>query len=175
MGNDDDGSGTEVVRTLLRGFNDRDDEALLGCLTEDVRWHVAGDNPLAGSYEGRDHLWERHLQPLWPSPARIEDDDVIEHGDHVVLLGREVHDFGDGEGAWDTVQVFRVDDGRIAERWAFTAGQDELDGFLTRGCAAALDGPPWPPPERASPRRAADPSRRTSGGPGGALPQVPRC
>lgn len=129
-----DGAG--LVRRLHQAFNDRDRDRMLACVTDDVRWHVPGDHPMAGSYRGRDRLWEDLLQPLWPSPARVEARDVIVHGDHVVALTDEIHDFGGGERAWKTVETFALADGRVTQRWAFTSGQAELDAFLTRGCAA---------------------------------------
>lgn len=137
MEGDENGAGAAVVRRLHEAFNARDREALLGCLTEDVLWHVAGDHPLAGTYTGRSDLWERFLEPLWPSPARIEGEDVREHGEHVVALEAAIHNFGEGERSWETVEVFRVEGGRVVERTEFTSGQAELDRFLTRGCAAA--------------------------------------
>lgn len=130
---------TAVVRTLHRAFNDRDRDALLGCLADDVTWHVEGNHPMAGTYEGAEALWEGHFGPLWASPQRFEDHEVNDHGDHVVALAEVFHNFGEGERGYETVEVFRVDDGRVAERWAFTSGQQELDAFITRGCAAAAE------------------------------------
>ncbi len=135
MGSDD--SSTGLVRRSHQAFNDRDREAFLGSLAEDVVWHVAGEHPLAGTYAGRAALWEGFMDPMWASPARVEDRDVFEHGDHVVAVGDAIHDFGEGQARFATVEVFRVDGGRLAERWEFTSRQAELDRFLTRGCAAA--------------------------------------
>lgn len=138
MSDIDAGSGAALVRRLHQAFNDRDRDAFLACLAEDVTWHVEGDNPSAGTYAGRGPAWEEHFGPLWPSPARVRDDEVVEHGEHVVALGEVLHNFGDGERAWRTVEVFRVADGHVAQRQAFTTGQDELDHLLTRGCPADL-------------------------------------
>ncbi len=136
MGGYENGTGAEVVRAVHRAFNDRDRDALLGCLAQDVSWHVAGDEPLAGSYEGRSGLWEGYLEAMWPSPARVEDRDVREQGEYVVAFATAIHNFGEGEQSWETVEVFRLDGGRVVERWEFTSDQAELDRFLTRGCAA---------------------------------------
>jgi ketosteroid isomerase-like protein len=129
-------SGAKVVRRLHEAFNRRDREALLRCLARDVAWHVGGDHPLAGSFYGRDALWEGALEPLWASPARVEDHAVLEHGEHVVALAEWFHDFGDGEQGWKGVEVFRLADGQVAERREFTSHQTELDGLFTRGCPA---------------------------------------
>lgn len=131
----DEDSGVGVVRALHDAFNDRDEERFLGCLAEDVVWQVEGDHPLAGVYEGRDRVWEEYFGPLWASPARYGDGSILAHGDHVVSLTEALHNFGEGERAWKTVEVFRVADGAVTERWARTSAQEELDAFLTRGCA----------------------------------------
>jgi len=128
--------GAGVVGRLHEAFNCRDREALLACLAEDVAWHVGGDSPLAGTFEGRDHLWERSLEPLWESPARVEDHALLEHGEHVVALVEWFHDFGEGEQGWKGVEVFRLAGGAVVERREFTSDQAELDRLFTRGCPA---------------------------------------
>ncbi|HVL99783.1 MAG TPA: nuclear transport factor 2 family protein [Egibacteraceae bacterium] len=135
----DDGPAAQVVRAVHAAFNDRDRDRFLGCLAEDAVWNVEGNNPMAGSYLGREAAWERYFAPLWPSPARVEDDEIVVHGEHVVAFAEAVHDFGEGPRGWKTVEVFRVVDGHVSERSAFTTGQEELDRFLTRGCAAGSD------------------------------------
>lgn len=127
-----------VARSVHEAFNQRDRDGFLAGLDEQVVWHVTGEHPLAGTYTGRERLWEDLMEPMWPSPARIEDREVLVNGDHVVASGSAVHDFGDGERRFDTVEVLRVEDGRVLERWEFTSRQAELDQLLTRGCAAAL-------------------------------------
>lgn len=133
-----DDSRAAVVRSAHEAFNQRDRDAFLARLAEQVVWHVPGDNPMAGTYAGRERLWEGFMEPMWGSPARIEDREVLVNGDHVVATGEAVHNFGDGERRFETVEVLRVDDGHVVERWEFTSGQTELDELLTRGCAAAL-------------------------------------
>ncbi|HVM14128.1 MAG TPA: nuclear transport factor 2 family protein [Egibacteraceae bacterium] len=129
-------SREEAARTLHRAFNDRDREAFLACLVDDVTWHVEGQHPMAGTYHGREDLWDGYFGPMWQSPARWEDHEVRDHGDHVVALGEVFHNFGEGERGWRTVEVLTLRDGRVAERRAFTSGQPELDRFISRGCAA---------------------------------------
>lgn len=134
-----DGSGPQIVRALHEAYNDRDRDAFLGYLADDVVWNVGGSSPMAGAYRGREAAWQRYFEPLWLAPARIVDGEVVTHGEHVVAFAEERHNFGDGERAYPTVEVVRLRDGKVAERWAFTTGQDELDTFLARGCAAEAD------------------------------------
>ena len=132
-------AGVELVVRLHDAYNRRDREELLACLADDVVWHVEGDNPSAGVYEGRQRVWDAVFDPLWMSPARVHDDQLLEHGEHVIALQRAIHNFGDGERTWLAVEVLRIANGRVAERWEFTSDRAELDALLTRGCAAAID------------------------------------
>lgn len=130
---------SDLIRRLHRAFNERDADTLRGCLAPDACWHVAGTSPMAGSFRGREQAWAEHFEPLWPSPARVEDRELLEHGEHVIAVGDAVHNFGDGEQRFETVEVFRLADGLVAERWEFVSGQQALDRLLARGCAAALE------------------------------------
>lgn len=132
-------AGIAVVERLHDAYNRRDREALLACLADDVVWHVEGDNPSAGVYEGRQRVWEAVFDPLWASPARIQDDNVLEHGEHVIALQRALHNFGDGERTWRAVEVLRIAGDHVAERWEFTSDRASLDELLVRGCASAID------------------------------------
>lgn len=132
-------AGVDVVVRLHDAYNRRDREALLACLADGVVWHMEGDNPAAGEYRGRERVWTEVFDPLWLSPARVEDDSLLEHGDHVIALQRAIHNFGDGQRTWQAVEVLRIAGGRVAERWEFTTDRASLDALLQRGCAAAPD------------------------------------
>lgn len=126
----------EVVRKLHEAFNQRDRETLLGCLSEDVVWHVAGNGPFAGAFAGRDGVWKGELEPLWESPARLADREVLEHGEHAVALVEWFHNLGEGERGWKGVEVLRLANGRVAERRELMSEQAELDRLFIRGCPA---------------------------------------
>ncbi|HEX6537657.1 MAG TPA: nuclear transport factor 2 family protein [Candidatus Dormibacteraeota bacterium] len=132
-------AGVELAARLHDAYNRRDREALLACLADDVVWHVEGDNPAAGVYEGRERVWDEVFEPLWASPARVQDDELLEHGEHVIALQRALHNFGDGERSWRAVEIMRIAGGRVAARWEFTSDRASLDAMLQRGCAAAPD------------------------------------
>lgn len=129
-------TGSDVVRRLHEAFNARDAAGLWDCLAPDVAWHVEGAHPMAGTYAGRDVLWANYLEPLWPAPFSVAADQIVEHGEYVVAVGQQVHNFGDGDHAWQTVEVFRVDGDVVCERHAFTSNQAELDRLLGAGCPA---------------------------------------
>lgn len=128
--------GAAVVGRLHEAFNRRDRDTLFGCVAEGVSWHVGGDDPLPGTFGGRDGLWEGSLKPLWTSPARVEGHAVLEHGQYLVALLERFDDFGGGEQGWKGVEVFRLAAGQVVERSEFTSRQTELDRLFARGCPA---------------------------------------
>jgi ketosteroid isomerase-like protein len=86
-------------------------------LTDDVVWHVPGRSPIAGDHEGIEAVmayFERR-RALARATFRIHVHDVLSHGELVIQLAGGTADLGGREVAWETVGVFKVRDGRIAE------------------------------------------------------------
>jgi ketosteroid isomerase-like protein len=126
-GNDD---GARILREGHRAFNDRDREALMEVIAEDVTWHVRGNSPITGTLHGRDEVWERFFAPFWEAPARVEDHDILASDEHVAALSEIVFDLPDGERRWEAVEVCHFDDGRITERWLSVDRRAEVDAFI---------------------------------------------
>lgn len=119
---------------LHRAFNDRDAETVRALLDENVIWHIPGNHPMAGTYEGIDQVWSNFFGPLFSSPdARVEDHASLTHPDHehVAVLIDVVRDFGDGERRIRGIEVAQISDGRITQRWALDEDQEEVDRLLT--------------------------------------------
>lgn len=126
-------SGSDVLSRLHRAFNERDAATMRSLLAEDVTWHTPGNHPMAGTCAGRDEVWDNYIAPIWNSPARIEDHGSLSHPDHehgAVLLS-VIHDFGDGDVRLSGIEVARVRNGRIVERWVFDEDQDAVDRLIT--------------------------------------------
>lgn len=94
---------------------------------------------MAGTYEGVEQVWSNFFGPLFSRPdARVEDHASLMHPDHehVAVLIDVVRDFGDGERHIRGIEVARVSDGKIKQRWAFDEDQDEVDRLMN----AAISG-----------------------------------
>lgn len=126
----------EIVRKLHEAFNARDRDALLALLAEDVRWHLPGPHSPAGGFAGRQAVWDGVFAPLWASPARLEDRQIVEHGEHVVAFVEWFHNFGEGERGWKAVEVLRLAGGLVVERHEHMSHQEELARLFERGCVA---------------------------------------
>lgn len=107
-------------------------------LAEDVIWHVPGESAIAGEHRGLEAVLA-----YMDARRRIMDGTfrVTVHG-AAVIAGRVVQLAGgtavrDGRSvAWETVGVFRVAEGRIAECWLVPFDQAAFDAIWS---AAATD------------------------------------
>ena len=104
-------------------------DSLMDVLDEGVVWHVPGTSAIAGEHRGIEAVLE-----YFDTRRRMTDSTfrVTVHG-AAVIAGRVVqlaggHGLRDGrEVTWETVGVFRVVDGRIAECWLVPFDQAVFD------------------------------------------------
>lgn len=120
---------SETVIAGHEAFNQGDVDRLRELIAEDVRWEVSGDNPVSGTYEGRDAVIEDVLRPQF-GPLELVDHATIDVDDFAVVLGTARMRLPDGTREQPLVEVCRVRDGRITERWAAMKDQDQVDAVL---------------------------------------------
>jgi uncharacterized protein len=92
-------------------------EPLRELLADDVVWHVPGRSPIAGDHQGIEAVmsyFERR-RGLARATFRVHVREVLTSGDRVIQLAGGTAELGGSEVRWETVGVFRVRDGRIAE------------------------------------------------------------
>ena len=100
-------------------------------LSEDVVWHVPGASAIAGEHRGIESVLE-----YFDMRRRMTDSTfrVVVHGS-AIIAGRVVQLAGGRavrsgrEASWETVGVFRVADGRIAECWLVPFDQAAFDAI----------------------------------------------
>jgi ketosteroid isomerase-like protein len=130
-------SETHVNAGLIRTFHDAqnrfyaggDQEQVRAMLADDVTWHVPGRSAIAGSYRGRDEVLRYFAarRELARATFRIVVHGVLADDERAVILagGHVQHD---GEtSSWQTVSVFRLADGKIAECWVLPYDQSSFD------------------------------------------------
>ena len=110
---------------VVREFHERqrafyaggEPEPLRELLTEDVVWHVPGRNPIAGDHTGIEAVIDYFEQrrALARATFKVHVRAVAGTRDVVFQLAGGTAELGGREVAWETVGVFRVRDGRIAE------------------------------------------------------------
>jgi ketosteroid isomerase-like protein len=92
-------------------------EPLRELLTEDVVWHVPGRNPIAGDHTGIEAVLDyfERRRALARATFKVHVRAVAATGDVVFQLAGGTAQLGGREVVWETVGVFRVRGGRIAE------------------------------------------------------------
>jgi uncharacterized protein len=102
--------------------------------TEDIRFHILGRGPLAGDTDGQAEslAWFGRLAEASGGTYRAAElHDVLANDERAVALytaraerhGRAYED--------ETVLVFRIRDGKIAEQWTYVADQYGTDEFFS--------------------------------------------
>jgi RNA 2',3'-cyclic 3'-phosphodiesterase len=104
-------------------------DAMRELLSDDVVWHVPGASAIAGEHRGVEAVLEYldTRRRMTDSTFRVTVHGVALIADRVVQLagGRASRD--GREVSWETVGVFRVADGRIAECWLVPFDQAVFD------------------------------------------------
>jgi ketosteroid isomerase-like protein len=112
---------TAVVREFhehqRRFYAGGDPQPLREMLTEDVVWHVPGRSPIAGDHTGIEAVMDyfERRRGLARATFRVNVREVVSTGELVIQLAGGTAELGGAEVEWETVGIFRVRDGRIAE------------------------------------------------------------
>src|SRR6059036_3489768 len=105
---------------LGRVYAGGDSAGLRSLLTDDVEWHVPGQNAIAGSYRGLDQVLNYFLRrrELAAGTLRLHPGEVLTGGgDHVAVLTDGSAVIAGREQRWSTIGLYRIRDRRIAACW----------------------------------------------------------
>lgn len=120
------------VRDAIAAFNEGDFERYQEFFDPDVTWHVGGRHPLAGSYRGRDQLFDyfRRVREITSGSLSVEPVEVMANDRHAGVIAR-VRAEREGRSLDATLaQAFRLGgDGQFVEYWAMAEDQETLDRF----------------------------------------------
>jgi ketosteroid isomerase-like protein len=121
-----------VARKYADAVAAKDFGAVAALFTEDVVWHQPGNHRLAGAHVGGDAVNRMLGAQMAATNGTLE---ITPTGPTMVngaLFTIPVRFSARRDGAvmsMDGVDVFRVEDDRIAEVWLFSADQDAEDAF----------------------------------------------
>lgn len=73
----------KLVETYMDGFRNGDREAILGCLTDDVTWYIAGHT----TKEGKEDFASEIVNDAFEGLPKLAVNRVVEEGDTVVIIG----------------------------------------------------------------------------------------
>jgi ketosteroid isomerase-like protein len=99
-------------------------------LTDDVEWHVPGDNAIAGRYRGVAEVLDyfRRRRELAASTLRLHPGEMlVGEGEHVAVLTDGTAVLNGVEHRWSTVGLYRLRGERIAACWLLALDQEAFD------------------------------------------------
>lgn len=121
----------DLVREGYAAFGRGDMDALGQFFAEDIRWHFPGRSPFGGDYEGLEQVlgWLGRSFEASGGTINVELRDAIGNDEQVAALttiraeraGKKLED--------NTVQIFRIRDGKAAEVWSHPADLYATDDF----------------------------------------------
>jgi uncharacterized protein len=102
----------QIVHRYMDGFRRSDHDAILGCLTDDVIWHIHGFRTTHGKAEFDDEI----ENPAFEGSPELTVERTIEAGDVVVATGTGMgHHRENGRFRFAYGDLFTFRDGLIAQ------------------------------------------------------------
>lgn len=126
------GQGAEVVEAFYKAFQHPHYESLVASfLDSGVVWHVAGDNPLAGTFRGVDEVQVamRRYGEVSGGSLRLDTQSILEGGGHVVAIHEATAERGALKYRAHEIDIFHVEDDRIVSIWSFSEDQAATDKY----------------------------------------------
>ena len=123
------GGRMALVEELFAAIARGDEAAIRRLLSPEVIVRFPGSGRFAGAHAGVDAvlaLWAGQRGFVAGKRYQVETVDALEGHDHVIVLTR-VH-VGDDEG-WETVNLYRIEAGRIVEASPIVRGREAFDRF----------------------------------------------
>ena len=113
----------EAVDRFNEAFNRHDVDAVMAAMTDDCVFENTSP-PNGQRYEGQDQVREAWVEFFAASPtAHFDGEDVIATGDRCIVQWRYTWTTDDGStSALRGVDVLRVRDGKVAEKFAYVKG-----------------------------------------------------
>ena len=118
-----------LMRRFYGARANKDQEAIMGCLAEDVVWRYPGRNVLSREYRGKEDVagFFRKLRELTGDNFSSETGRILVDETMALVYERPRGTRKGRSLEWDTVLVFQLREGKIAQVEVFQNVQYELD------------------------------------------------
>lgn len=122
----------ERARKGYEAFKTGDLETMKDLFSDDIVWHVGGNNSLTGDYKGQEdvfNLFGRLMQET-DSTLNNEVHDILGNDTHVSALVHVTAKRGNKTLDTNSVQVFHINsNGNVTESWTFVEEADTWNDF----------------------------------------------
>lgn len=121
-----------LIRTGYDAFGKGDMDTIRELFSNEIAWHVSGDNPLAGDYNGVDEVFGffGKLLEVFDEGFELQLHDAIGNDDHVVALLESTSGRKGQTRTSQEVHIWHVRDGKATEFWSTSLDQAGDDAFL---------------------------------------------
>ena len=121
----------ELIRSGYEAFVKGDMEKIAEVFSQDIKWHIGGNNVLTGDYNGQEEVFAffGKLAEAAEGTFSVEIHDLLASDDHVVVLAKESATRGGTSLERDEVHVWHIDGGKATEFWGIAKDQQETDEF----------------------------------------------
>jgi ketosteroid isomerase-like protein len=113
-------------------YSGTDSTAVRSVLTDDIEWHVPGQNAIAGDYRGIDEVLDyfARRRDLARGTFRMQPRDVlVGKGDHIAALTDGTATIDGVERSWSTVGLYRLRGDRICACWLLPLDPPAFDAI----------------------------------------------
>jgi uncharacterized protein len=121
---------TELVQRALAAIREGNDDAAREIVAEDFAWHIPGASPIAGDARGVAE-WGRKFRKIVEAGLKPEVLATLEGDGHVVFVQRNTAAAGGHSLDVRVVNLFTIEDGKVARMDTFFDDQAALDAFWT--------------------------------------------
>lgn len=107
-----------------------DTESVRALLSEDVEWHVPGENAIAGTYRGIDDVVDyfRRRRALAGNTLQLHPGELlVGDQDHLAILTDGTAVIDGTEHRWSTIGLYRIKADRISACWLLPLDQQAFD------------------------------------------------
>jgi uncharacterized protein (TIGR02246 family) len=120
-----------LARTLYTALADGDLAGYLDLLADDAVFHVGGTSIVAGDHTGKDAIVQLGLKVLEETGGTYKTElvAVLANDSHVTTLHRWSATRRDHDIEMANFNVYRLEDGKVVERWEFIEDRNAHDEF----------------------------------------------
>lgn len=119
----------QMVRQAYAAFGQGDFDGYMSACTDDWVFHAPGRNRVSGDYRGKEGLMQLVQTVGAVAGASFREDvhDVVVNDTHAVVLAHHSLENGGQRHEYDTVHVYHLRDGKLAEAWECPADPVAFD------------------------------------------------
>jgi ketosteroid isomerase-like protein len=121
---------TELVQRALGAIREGDVEAAREVVVGDFVWRIPGESPIAGEAKGVDE-WSRKFRTIVEAGLKPEVLATLEGDDHAAFVQRNRAEADGYSLDVGVVNLFTIENGKVARMDTFFDDQAALDAFWT--------------------------------------------